>query len=401
MPIVIALIVLVIVTVAVVTVVAPVIPPPTLQTPTPSIIVATTTISVQNASGELIRKQNSVQENSSSASSSPISVDSKKATSTSRVIPKKIDVPVVSATTSNPSSVIQVSPPPPVSVETILPVANVRARNAVVNVLCSAKNQTLASITGSGVIIDSRGIILTNAHLAQYFMLQDYPNQGSIACSIRTGSPAYPRYRAELLFVSPNWIRDHSADILLNEATGTGEHDYALLRITGTIDGSTLPDAFPSISPETNFYSVTKDAPVIIAGYPAGFLGSVAVERDLYLASAISTIQDLFTFSDANTKDLVSVGGTILAQKGASGGAVVGATGNLLGIVVTTTLASSTATRHLQAITLPYIDTALRDEAGMSIRDILSGDLEAKAESFRVTLLPVLRSLLVKAIEKN
>ena len=36
------------------------------------------------------------------------------------------------------------------------------------------KEETIKAISGSGVIIDSRGVILTNAHLAEYFLLKDY-----------------------------------------------------------------------------------------------------------------------------------------------------------------------------------------------------------------------------------
>ena len=32
-------------------------------------------------------------------------------------------------------------------------------------------------ISGSGVIVDSRGVVLTNAHVGQFFLLHDYPRQ--------------------------------------------------------------------------------------------------------------------------------------------------------------------------------------------------------------------------------
>src|SRR3989344_252919 len=53
---------------------------------------------------------------------------------------------------------------------------NEQVRAAVVNILCiTGSGGPLNSISGSGVIIDPRGIILTNAHVAQYFLLKNYP----------------------------------------------------------------------------------------------------------------------------------------------------------------------------------------------------------------------------------
>ena len=43
-------------------------------------------------------------------------------------------------------------------------------RDAIVNIFCTTKSGgSFKPITGSGVVIDKRGIILTNAHVAQYF----------------------------------------------------------------------------------------------------------------------------------------------------------------------------------------------------------------------------------------
>src|SRR3989344_433294 len=113
----------------------------------------------------------------------------------------------------------------------------------VVNILCLADtNSKLNSTTGSGVIIDKKGVILTNAHIAQYFLL---PRE--VACVIRTGSPARATYRAELIYLPPKWIEKNYTNITLEEPTGTGEDDYALLQITGNVSDTTLlPEEFPS-----------------------------------------------------------------------------------------------------------------------------------------------------------
>src|SRR3989344_2224120 len=85
--------------------------------------------------------------------------------------------PPVSATQSSPA----------LSPEQI----NANARAALVNVLCVTKiGGPFAPISGSGVIVDSRGVVLTNAHVGQFFLLRDFRERGFIDCVVRTGSPA-------------------------------------------------------------------------------------------------------------------------------------------------------------------------------------------------------------------
>ncbi len=274
--------------------------------------------------------------------------------------------------------------------------SNSLVRKAIVNILCSAKNQTLNSLSGSGVIIDPRGIILTNAHLAQYFLLTDYSAENPITCVIRTGSPAYPRYKAELVYISPSWIVKNASMLISSNPTGTGEQDYAFLRITEAIDKSPLPQ-FDFLVLET--IEPTVNQPVVLAGYPASFLGSIAIERNLYLLSALSHVFDIFTFGQENTPDLISVGSSVLAQQGASGGAVASNNGTLLGIVVTTTEATSTATRDLRAITVNHIDRSFKKETGSTIEKLLDGDIAATAKNFEKNVAPLLKEQLLSVLK--
>jgi hypothetical protein len=47
-------------------------------------------------------------------------------------------------------------------------------RGAIVNIIC-IQGGGLRGSSGSGVIVDPRGIILTVAHVGQNFLLRDYP----------------------------------------------------------------------------------------------------------------------------------------------------------------------------------------------------------------------------------
>src|ERR1700733_7735385 len=52
---------------------------------------------------------------------------------------------------------------------------NTQTRAALVNIECTTiAGGTFEPISGSGVVIDSDGVILTNAHVAQFFLLRDY-----------------------------------------------------------------------------------------------------------------------------------------------------------------------------------------------------------------------------------
>ncbi|TSD05687.1 MAG: hypothetical protein Greene07147_392 [Parcubacteria group bacterium Greene0714_7] len=277
---------------------------------------------------------------------------------------------------------------------------NNKVREAIVNIICVTKNAgPLNSISASGVIIDPRGTIITNSHVGQYLLLKDYPSAGFIECTIRTGSPAQPKYTAELLFLPPSWIADNASKINQSKPTGNGEHDYAFLRITGTVHPSiTLPTAF-------SFLSISVTPPeegqtLIAAGYPAGFLGGITVQKELYASSAITHVVELFTFN-TDTIDLFSLGGSIIAQQGASGGAAVNENGALMGIIVTATDAPDTASRDLRAITTPYIIRDFKKESGVAIDTYLNGDTTVAAQTFGSTVAPALTAQLIKAIESR
>ena len=87
----------------------------------------------------------------------------------------------------------------------------------------SQSGETIRLATGSGVIIDPRGIILTNAHVAQNFLFENAPTFGNTDCIIRAGSPASPFYDAEILYISPSWIKENAQSFKEEDPIGTGE----------------------------------------------------------------------------------------------------------------------------------------------------------------------------------
>lgn len=273
---------------------------------------------------------------------------------------------------------------------------NTKAREALVNIFCTTKSGgSFKPITGSGVIIDERGVVLTNAHVAQYFLLKNYIVEDFINCTIRTGSPAKPKYKATPIFISPSWIEENANSIVQQVPKGTGENDYALVLITERTDPTkTLPETFSFIPPEYNSGKIEVSDGVLLAAYPAGFLGGISIQKDLYVSSAVTEVMELFTFG-SGTLDLFSIGGSVVAQQGSSGGAVVSDELKMLGIIVTSSTAESTEDRDLRAITIAHINRSFMKDTGFDLQTLLSGDIVAEAGAFNENIAPQLTQLLV------
>ena len=279
---------------------------------------------------------------------------------------------------------------------------NKNVRAAMVNILCTTKSGGyLNPLSGSGIIIDAKGVILTNAHVAQYFLLKDYSTADFITCAIRTGSPTKPAYKAVPIYISEQWIKNNYKNITQDNYSESGESDYALLLITEMTDKElNLPQTFNYIDYETENLSINLDESMIIAGYPAGFLGGITIQKDLYLTATIEQVLNLYTFGQ-NTLDLISLGGTILAQKGTSGGAVVNSKNKLVAVAVTSTNELVTNKRDLRAITVSHINRSLTAELGVGLKEFLSINPLLLVEMFEKNKAPLLKEYLAKALERN
>ena len=297
---------------------------------------------------------------------------------------------------------LPVAPPAPVAQSFVpkdLELVNKEIQAALVNILCiSSASSPVGSISGSGIIIDPSGTILTNAHIAQYLLLKDYPSKDSIVCTIRTGSPAKAAYTTDLAYVSPLWVTENKDALSKANPTGTGKDDFALLTITGATEFSTMPDTFPYLP--VTFDEADVGTTVISAGYPASFLSSDAIRRNLVQISAAGTIKDIFTFLQT-TVDVLSLGGVPLAQQGASGGAVVRSDGSLIGLVVTSSLEEDTQERDLRAISTGHIARSFAGQHQSSFAAYAFGDINPEYINFTANIAPQLRDILLTALGKE
>lgn len=296
------------------------------------------------------------------------------ATSTSMIpTPEPSTEPLTSSPA--PDTAVRIENPydtPPLSFERV----NADARASLVNIFCVPHGGSLTPISGSGVLIDPRGIILTNAHVAQYVLLSE-SSRVDLSCMVRTGSPAVARYTPEVILMPPAWVEAHADEIRAARPEGTGEHDWALLRLTplktATVPSPVTPP-LPFLSPDVRPAIGFVGDQVLAAGYPAEFVGGSIAQTGLYPVSSVSIIDQLLTFSASSSVDLISIGSVIEAQGGSSGGPVLNHWNRLIGIITTTSAGSTTADRTLRALTTDYIERDMRALAGFGLSDLATQD---------------------------
>ncbi len=270
--------------------------------------------------------------------------------------------------------------------------------NSIVNIYCTfTTERSIRTTTGTGFIVSADGVILTNAHVAQFLLLEASGALGDSTCTIRSGSPAAPRYTAELLYIPPAWVKEHASLIDADTPSGTGERDYALLHITESVDGTPLPAHFPALPLLTSQLTQKSIRGSVTAlGYPALYANG-DTDTNLRARSATTSISELFTFS-RDVVDVLALRGSSMGQQGSSGGPIVNEDGYVIGMIATRGNDTVDGTGSLRAITIDHINRTITEETNASLTQHLTGDIKTRATVFATTMTPFLTELLTEEI---
>jgi S1-C subfamily serine protease len=179
----------------------------------------------------------------------------------------------------------------PFSIEEVLP--------AIVEIVCIDNQDSDVYYTGSGVVFDESGLILTNQHLLR-------SDDGTLIPLCGVGFTTDP--------LVPPRIRYAASVELMHE-----DVDLAVLQITDDLDGRPLPDTFPSRSAvdlKSASLALKLGDPIFIGGYPG--IGA-----------------ETFTFTQGVVSGRVGrelIKTSALIDSGTSGGAAFDSSGRFVGV---------------------------------------------------------------------
>jgi peptidoglycan hydrolase-like protein with peptidoglycan-binding domain len=260
-------------------------------------------------------------------------------------------------------------------------------KDAVVNLFCTDRYDSSVT-SGSGVIIDPRGVILTNAHVAENNLFSEWPNPSLYTCVVRTGSPASPLYKVRLLYIPEKYVTSSVASGYKSpqeeDTTVYGEHDYALLYITGPLsDMVKMPEKFPYVSISSG-KTPGSGEPVYLVGYGAGFLWYEAVLRYLHQIASSSFVSSVRPIAKGMPANVMLFKGNLAGQHGASGGGVFTKDGSVSGLLtfIDQDTGATTSDKVLAAISTEYILSDFAADTGTTIPKYLEGDLAQRAADY-------------------
>lgn len=259
--------------------------------------------------------------------------------------------PAITTPIQNPEIILKILPssPPVVLPQISDRVFYDRFANAVVQVFCTTPESVF---TASGVIVNERGLILINAHIAEIIK-----QAGETHCRVKHGNPADAFANLQIVY---------EADITLKILdTQVPQYDFAFAKLTNP----TAPFATVSIDLDI----VERGTTLLTLGYPSEFLQSITAASNSNLVFSALTVDDLGDIDgDRTTAEAYVFRGGLVLQRGSSGTALFTRSGGVVGIIFATTKATTTAEREGFALMTSYINRVLQLETGQSLADFIT-----------------------------
>lgn len=262
-----------------------------------------------------------------------------------------------------PKPAVKITPPAPPSPEATAGTAPpqepqlsdqefyARLSRATVQIFCSTRREIFAA---SGVIVNERGLILTNAHVAEVV-----EKAGAANCQARHGNPAERFAGLRVLFKASTTPKIADSDV--------PKRDAALLDLVE-------PQEPFAVAP-IRFGLAERGSVLLTLGYPSEFLQNLTTAANSNLVFSLLRVDGYADLDgDPATAEGYVFRGGIILQQGSSGTALFTRSGALVGLIFATTKGKTTDDREGLALMTPYIDRILREEAGRGLAEFIANN---------------------------
>jgi len=212
-----------------------------------------------------------------------------------------------------------------------------------VNLLCKASPSEY--VVATGAIIDSRGYIISNAHVAEEADTKE-------PCTIRRGSPAKPFATATLIYTPISYKNATSEE-------EKARSDFSIWQINGPGEYSMW-----ELEYKKPFF---KNEPLLTLAYPAELLGNELVFKSLNLVFSKTYVEATDTIIIRSTSNISS-------QRGSSGGALIDLyTMRIRGLIFAVSENANIAEREIFSLTPKGINEIMQKETGTTLKEYLAG----------------------------